>query len=120
MQANNRDAASLWDMVQAIHRIQEFTANLSREAYLESTLIQSAVERQLEVLGEAARRLSVDIRQANPDIDWLNIIGLRNVIAHRYEQVRQDLLWNIVTTVMPPLLEQLEALIPPLLPEQEN
>ncbi|WP_250121471.1 HepT-like ribonuclease domain-containing protein [Chroococcidiopsis sp. CCMEE 29] len=50
MQANNRDAASLWDMVQAVRRIQEFTANLSFEDYQESILIQSAVERQLEIL----------------------------------------------------------------------
>ena len=69
MQANNRDTGSLWDMVNAIHRIQEFTVNLTYEAYLDSLLIQSAVERQLEVLGEAARRLSDEFRQAHPEID---------------------------------------------------
>ena len=52
MQANNRDAGSLWDMVSAIYRIQEFTTNLTYNAYLDSGLIQSAVERQLEILGK--------------------------------------------------------------------
>lgn len=55
---NNRDAGSLWDMLNAIRLVQEFTANLSYDDYLESVLTQSAVERQLEILGEAARRLS--------------------------------------------------------------
>ena len=58
MQANNRDAASLWDMMQAIRRVQSFTAGLSFDDYQESVLIQSAVERQLEILGEAASRVS--------------------------------------------------------------
>jgi uncharacterized protein with HEPN domain len=83
MQANNRDAASLWDMVQAIRRIQEFTVNLSFEDYQESILIQSAVERQLEILGEAAGRISEGFRQAHPAIDWRAIVGLRNILIHR-------------------------------------
>jgi uncharacterized protein with HEPN domain len=86
MQANNRDAGSLWDMVNAIHRIQEFTTNLTYEAYLDSVLIQSAVERQLEILGEAARRLSDEFRQAHLEIDWRRIIGLRNILIHRYDE----------------------------------
>ncbi|PSB55923.1 DUF86 domain-containing protein, partial [filamentous cyanobacterium CCP1] len=53
---NNRDAGAIWDMLNAIRLIQEFTANLSYDDYLESVLTQSAVERQLEILGEAARR----------------------------------------------------------------
>jgi uncharacterized protein with HEPN domain len=58
MPPNNREAGFLWDMLQAARRLQEFTAGLSYEAYLESILLQSAVERQLEILGEAARRMS--------------------------------------------------------------
>ena len=53
MQANDRDSASLWDMAQAIRLIQEFTADASCETYLESVFMQSAVERQLGILGEA-------------------------------------------------------------------
>jgi len=54
MPANDRDSASLWDMAQAIRRIQEFTADASCETYLVSVFMQSAVERQLGILGEAA------------------------------------------------------------------
>jgi len=119
MQANNRDAASLWDMVQAIRRIQEFTANLSFEDYQESILIQSAVERQLEILGEAAGRISEEFRQAHPAIDWRTIVGLRNILIHRYDQIQQDILWNIIATELVNLLVQLEPLLPPTTDEQE-
>lgn len=118
MQANKRDAGSLWDMVGAIHRIQEFTANLTYEAYLDSVLIQSAVERQLEILGEAARRLSDEFRQAHPAIDWRRIIGLRNVLIHRYDNIRQQVIWKTVISELEPLLAQLEILLASFSDEQ--
>ncbi|MBW4525777.1 MAG: DUF86 domain-containing protein [Phormidium tanganyikae FI6-MK23] len=62
MQANERDSASLWDMAQAIRRIQEFSADLTLQDYLESVFLQSAIERQFEILGEAARRISPDFQ----------------------------------------------------------
>ena len=114
MQANNRDAASLWDMVQAIHRIQEFTAGLSFDDYQASILIQSAVERQLEILGEAAGRVSDALRQTYSTIDWRRTVGLRNIIIHRYDEIQQDIIWNIITTELATLLTQLEPLLPPL------
>lgn len=120
MPANNRDAASLWDMVQAIRLVQEFTVGASYEAYLESALVRSAVERQLEILGEAARRVSQEFQQAHPDVDWRNIIGLRNIIAHRYDQVEQERVWTVVTSVLPQLLLQLESLLPPLPKSEED
>lgn len=118
MQANNRDAGSLWDMVNAIHRIQEFTTNLTCEAYLDSILVQSAVERQLEILGEAARRLSDRFRQAHPEIDWRRIIGLRNILIHRYDEIRQQTIWTTVSSELEPLLAQLEILLSSLPDEQ--
>jgi uncharacterized protein with HEPN domain len=118
MQANNRDAGSLWDMVNAIHRIQEFTTNLTYEAYLDSVLIQSAVERQLEILGEAARRLSDEFRQAHLEIDWRRIIGLRNILIHRYDEIRQQTIWTTVVSELELLLAQLENLLSSLPNEQ--
>ncbi|MBD0268779.1 MAG: DUF86 domain-containing protein [Cyanobacteria bacterium Co-bin8] len=118
MQANNRDAGSLWDMVNAIHRIQEFTKNLTYEAYLDSILVQSAVERQLEILGEAARRLSDEFRQAHQEIDWRRIIGLRNILIHRYDEIRQQTIWTTVVSELESLLTQLETLLSSLPSEQ--
>jgi uncharacterized protein with HEPN domain len=110
MPVSNRDIGSLWDMVNAINRIQEFTANLTEDAYLDSALTQSAVERQLEILGEAARRLSDELRQAHPEISWRRIIGLRNILIHRYDEIRQQVIWQTVISELQPLRTQLEAL----------
>jgi uncharacterized protein with HEPN domain len=104
-------------MLQAARRLQEFTAALSYEGFLESVLLQSAVERQLEILGEAARRMSEAFRQEHPEIPWSSIISQRNVIAHQYEEIRQERLWSVVTSDIPRLIAQLEPLIPPLPPE---
>ena len=112
MPLNERDAASIWDMVEAIHRIQAFTAGVSEQEYLRNELVQSAVERQLEILGEAARRVSPDVQVAQTDVDWAGMIGLRNVIAHRYDQIRADRIWGMLVVELPHLLAQLEALLP--------
>ena len=105
-------------MANAIYRIQEFTANLTYDAYLDSVLIQSAVERQLEILGEAARRLSDEFRQVHPEIDWRRIIGLRNILIHRYDEIRQQTIWTTVVSELEPLLAQLENLLSSLPNEQ--
>ena len=119
MQADNRNQAALWDMIEAIKQIMEFTASLSCAEYRVNRMVQRAVEREFEILGEAARRISEEFRQANGDIDWRNIINLRNIIAHRYDRVEPDTLWNIIVTVLPGLLSQLELLLPPLPPDVE-
>jgi uncharacterized protein with HEPN domain len=117
MQRYDRDTTFLWDMARAIQRLQGFAEESSLEAYLASIFSQSAVERQFEVLGEAARRISSAFQQAHPEIDWSNIIGLRNVIAHQYEQVDQEKLWTTIKNNLPDLLMKVEALLPPLLDE---
>lgn len=119
MPPNNHEAGCLWDMLQAARRIQEFTAGISYEGYVDSALIQSAVERQLEIIGEAARRISDRFQQEHPEIPWSDIIGQRNVIAHQYDQIKQERIWSVVTDNIPILTARLETLIPPLPPEQE-
>ena len=114
MNVSKRDAGYLWDMVQAISRIQEFTQDLSYEDYLANHLVQSGVERKLEILGEAAARISSELQQAQPNIDWRGTVGLRNIIIHRYNDVKADTIWSIVTSQIAPMKEKLEALLPPL------
>ncbi|MGL5080903.1 MAG: HepT-like ribonuclease domain-containing protein [Microcoleaceae cyanobacterium] len=120
MQSNNRDVASVWDMVQSIQRIQAFTSDLNFDEYLNDIRTISAVERQFEILGEAARRITDAFRQAHPDIDWQRIVGLRNIVAHRYDEVRQDILWTIIHSELDPLLVQLESILPPLPDEPQT
>jgi uncharacterized protein with HEPN domain len=119
MPTPNQDAASIWDMVRAIRDLQTFTAGVAYDEYTTNLMLQRAVERQLEILGEAARRLSTDFCQTHPSINWAGIIGLRNILAHRYDQIRCDRIWDVLETELPPLLGQLETLLPPL-PEEDS
>jgi uncharacterized protein with HEPN domain len=114
MPPSEDDLESLWDMRRAINRTLEFTAGMSEAEYFANVLVQSAVERQLEILGEAARRVSGEFQAAHPEVDWRNTIGLRNVIAHQYDRVKQDKLWLIVQTVLPGFLTLVEAFLPPI------
>lgn len=117
MPPENRDIASVWDMTQAIRYIQSFTNGMDFDEYLNDVRTISAVERQFEILGEAARRISNEFRLTYPDIDWQRIVGLRNILAHRYDEVRQDILWSVIRLELAPLLAQLEPLLPPLTDE---
>jgi len=117
MKAEARDPAHLWDMLQAARRAGQFTAGLSREAYLGNQMAQAAVERALEILGEAASRVSRSFREAHPEIPWQSLIGQRNIIIHRYKEVDHELIWQSVATELDALVAALEPLIPPLPPE---
>lgn len=69
--------------------------------------------RLLEIVGEAAARTPEDERSLHPAIPWTSIVSLRNRLIHGYDSVDFDILWNIVTNDLPPLIEKLEQIIPP-------
>jgi uncharacterized protein with HEPN domain len=117
MQAEGRDPAYLWDMLEAARRVARFTAGISQKEYLANEMAQAAVERALEILGEAARRVSEDFRTTHPQVPWQTLIAQRNIIIHRYEEVDHALIWQSITGELEALVAALEPLIPPLPPE---
>lgn len=114
MQPESRDPAYLWDMLDAARSIQDFISSVSFEQYMQNRMMQLAVERQLEIIGEAARRVSDGFKNKYPEIPWGRIIGLRNVLAHEYGDIQHERLWLVITDDLPKLIELLEPLIPPL------
>jgi uncharacterized protein with HEPN domain len=112
MQHKDRDPAYLWDMLEHARLAQEFVTDLSVEAYTRDRMRQLALERVLEVLGEAARRISSDFKEEHPEIPWRAIVGNRNVLAHEYGEIRQERLWETATVQVPELIRLLEPLIP--------
>lgn len=117
MRAEERDPAHLWDMLEAARAFVEFTANLTLEEFLapgrESEMTRLAVERKLEILGEAAGRVSSRFRSEHPDIPWKEIVGLRNVISHQYDKVNYAEIYGIVRERIPELIALLDSLVPP-------
>jgi len=105
-------AALLWDVRGAAERIATFVSGLTEASYREDELRKSAVERQLEILGEALKNL----RSADPDTatvipDLARIIGMRNVLAHAYAVVDDGVVWEAATGRVPALVVIVEGLL---------
>jgi uncharacterized protein with HEPN domain len=108
-----RDDSLLLDMLQAARQIREYTSGLEEVAFLNSRRDQDAVLLQCTVLGETAKRVSQDFRNAHPDIPWRKIMGFRNVVVHDYFQVDVRRVWKIASRDIPELINSLEPLVPP-------
>lgn len=100
-------------MLDAARSVREITSGVPLAEYLQNRLIYRAVERELEIIGEAARRVSDIFKEAHPEIPWRKIVGQRNVLAHEYGDIKQERIWAVATTNLPDLIEQLEPLLPP-------
>ena len=121
MRPDDKDMARLWDMLDAARTAVGFTRDLQLDVFLDDRKTRNAVERNLEIVGEAARGVSQETRDKYPDIPWRSIIGLRNVLAHEYGEIRYENLWGVCKNRLPPLIKQLEAMgadNPP--PEEEQ
>jgi uncharacterized protein with HEPN domain len=117
MQQGDRDAAYLWDMLDAANTVREFTLGVEFEQYSQDRMLQLAVERAIEIIGEAARYVSETFKKSHPEIPWRNIIAQRNVLAHVYGEIDQERIWVVVKVHIPELIANLVSLIPPLPPE---
>lgn len=109
---DRNDYSYLWDMRRAIEDLVLISQGRSEQDLLRDRLLQLGVERAIEIIGEAARKVSPEMREANPDIQWNGIIAQRHVIAHEYGGIRYDKLWRIVVVHAPVLARQLDAVLP--------
>jgi len=103
--------AYLEDMLDAIQRIQDYTAGMDRETLEADHRTLDAVLRNLEVLGEAAKQVPEAVRAEAPGIDWRKVAGLRDILIHGYFVVEFDIVWDVVAHRLAPLREQLRQLI---------
>jgi uncharacterized protein with HEPN domain len=108
-----RDAALLLDIMLAAEDALSFVANLDERAFLASDLHQSAVIRKLEIMGEAAGKISKAFGAAHPEIPWAQMTGLRHRLIHDYGDVRLDVIWRVTKETLPGLIAILRLLIPP-------
>ena len=117
MPLSKRDPANLWDMLAAAEKVQSFLKNKTFEDFINDDMLRAAVERNLEIIGEAARRISEDLKQEHPEIPWRRIIAQRNVLIHEYDDIDYRELWEVTSFHLPRLIDQIKPLIPPLPPE---
>jgi uncharacterized protein with HEPN domain len=117
MRPEDRDVALLWDMREAARDVREFVKGASYDQFTSKKPLRYAVERQIMVIGEAAKRVSNTFKEAHPEIPWNSIVGQRNVLAHEYGEVLIERIWLVATRSIPDLIQLLDPLIPP--PPQE-
>jgi len=114
MQPEDRDPAYLWDMLQAAKEVEDMLDNHDLAAFLSDRVLMRAVERSVEIIGEAAKRVSETYQNAHPELPWREIIGQRNILAHEYGQIDHELLYKTAKEDVPSLILQIEQLLPPL------
>lgn len=120
MQPDQRDAGYLWDMLQAAKEVLSLTAGMRYADYLKDRRTQRAIERDVEIIGEAARQVSKELQEAYTAIPWRKIIAQRHVLAHEYGEILQDRMWAVVTVHVPELISMLESLVPSPPPDSQG
>jgi uncharacterized protein with HEPN domain len=91
-------------------RIEDYIKD-GRDTFMETPMIQDAVIRNFEIIGEATKNLSEDIKQDNSDIPWRQMAGLRDVLIHAYRRVQLTRVWNVIEQNLPQLKQRVQNLL---------
>ena len=106
-----KDRDYLAHISKAIEEVRQMTAGVDRAQYLADIRIQRALEREIQIIGDAVHKLSPELVDAHPDIDWKRIYAARNVVVHAYWGVDQEILWDVVETKLEPLYAKVTELL---------
>lgn len=109
--SEREDAELVADILEAITRISGYTANMNYDAFLTDTKTQDAVIRNLEIIGEAAKKISSPLREQTRDLPWRSMAGLRDRLIHDYFGVNVDIVWEIISRELSELIEPLKTII---------
>ena len=104
------DILYLVHILTCISRVQHYVLE-GQDSFMESTLISDAVIRNLQVLGESARRLSEETKASRSEVNWRGIIGFRNVMVHNYLDITLARVWDVVELQLPVLKDQIETML---------
>lgn len=107
----SRDQQSIQDMLNAAQEILSFTADMDYSSLESDRRTQAAVLYEIVVIGEAANRVSDEFRAAHSTIPWKDIVGMRNILTHQYDNVDPETVWDVIHQDIPELI----AMIKPLL-----
>ncbi len=109
----------LRDMIQAINDIENY-AVYGKERFDTDDLVRVYIAHNLQILGEAAYKLSADLRSQYLEVPWPKILGLRHVLVHDYFRVDYEIVWGVVEADLPPLRAQLKAILKDLEERRET
>jgi len=107
-----RDQAHLADILLSARRAMDYLADKQKEDFLNDQQCQDAVVRRLEIIGEAARRVSEATRRSLPGLPWTSLIGMRNILIHEYDGIDLAIVWETVQKDLPTLVAVLQTFAP--------
>lgn len=106
-----RDKEYLLDILEAAKLAIDYIGNKTRDEFFGDLQCQDAVIRRLEIIGEAARRISEETRAAYPDLPWSDMVSMRNIMIHEYDDIDLAIVWETVNNDLPPLIDALEKIL---------
>ena len=109
----DRDVQYLLDILASARMARTYVEGVMQHEFLRDTKLQDSVVRRIEIIGEAAGRISSAFRDENSEIPWNEIRGMRNRMIHAYDDIDMDIVWETVQQDIPRLISQLERLAPP-------
>lgn len=110
----------LRDIVAACHSIEMFVAGLPKDVFLQTDIAVSAVTKKFEIIGEASARLSAELRDEHPEVDWSALIGFRNILIHQYFSSDLEIVWEAASSRVEQLREHVQAIIRFRFPEESD
>ena len=105
------DKVYLSNIIDAINRILDYTDGVSQKEFKENNMIQDAVVRNFEIIGEATKHISSNLRADNDHIPWKNMAGMRDKLIHNYMGVDLDAVWKTIGDILPSLREDIADLL---------
>jgi uncharacterized protein with HEPN domain len=108
---DGRQLGYLSDIIESARLIQEYVLHTTEQQYYANTMIQDAVARRFEIIGEASVRLGAEIHAQIPEVPWRLIVGMRNRLIHEYDNIHTDVIWQSTQTDLMPLISALEPWI---------
>ena len=109
----SRDDTYLVDILESAKIALDYVSNKTWDEFHEDMQMQDAVVRRIEIVGEAARRISQETRDKYPQIPWREMTSMRNLVIHEYDVVDINQVWDTVQNKLPPLIEELSKIVPP-------
>ena len=104
------DKVYISNIIDAIDRILDYTEGVTQEEFKKENMIQDAVVRNFEIIGEATKNISSELRDDNDHIPWKNMAGMRDKLIHNYMGVDLDAVWKTIEDILPSLREDISNL----------
>ena len=98
-------------ILDAINSVQTQMNGITKEQFENSELLQGFVERKLEIIGEATKRIQDDFKKEHPNIPWKDMAGMRDILIHQYTEVDEDIVWKTITQKLNPLKESIDSIL---------